>query len=101
MKTDDTYGIAPDEREGTTLRTSATSGPMRTLEEATRAALISLVRLADGKHVELDAGTVTTEVKRMRATGQVPAAFAGHLVIATGIGYPARVGADTDLFIDD
>lgn len=100
MKLEDA-GITPDKREGTTLRTSATSGPMRTLEQATRAALISLVRLADGKHTQLDAATITTEVKRMRATGQIPAAFGGHLVIATGTAYPAGASDDTDLFIDE
>jgi hypothetical protein len=85
VKTDDTAsGIAPDSREGTTLRTSATTGTSVTLEQATRVALTSLIRQADARSGELDATTVSVEVKMMRTS---PGEGGRCLVIATGTSY--------------
>lgn len=85
MKIDGTVpGIEPDAREGSTLRTSATTGPERDLEQAVTAALTSLLRIADDRGVELDATTVTTRTKVMwDRAGNATAT----LIIATGVAY--------------
>jgi len=80
-------GIAPDTREGRTLRVSATTGPKRDLEAANTAALVSLVREADNAQLTIDATTVNTVTRTMRD----PSGYAlAYLVIATAIAYPTR-----------
>lgn len=83
MKLED-VGIARDEREGRSVHTSATTGVNRTLEEATAAALTSLVRTADENDLIVDITTLATQVKTMRAPGR-----AVLMVIATAVAYPA------------
>lgn len=86
MKLED-VGIARDEREGRSVHTSATTGPNRTLEEATTAALTSLVRTADETDLVVDAATLTTQVKTMRVQGSAPRVIL--MVVAYAIAYPA------------
>lgn len=82
-------GIAPDQRDGTTLRASATARMGEDTSAATTTALISLVRQADGAHLQLDATTVSTLTKRIASTcpeGQLPRSTL--LVIASATAYP-------------
>lgn len=99
MKLDDSSsGIAPDTREGTSLRTSATTGAGRTLEEAMTTALTSLLRQADMRDADLDATSVATTTKLMRVPGSDMNISLGDsrvtvfLVIATGIAYAQATG---------
>lgn len=104
MKIDSTAsGIEPDAREGTTLRTSATTGAGRTLEDAMTTALTSLLRQADLRFADLDAASVATTTKLMRVPGSDMNISLGDarvtvfLVIATGTAYARPAGtANTD-----
>jgi hypothetical protein len=100
---DSSSGIAPDTREGTSLRTSATTGPGRNLEEAMTTALTSLVRQADLRFADLDATSIATATKLMRVPGSDMNISLGDarvtvfLVIATGTAYARPAGtAKTD-----
>lgn len=81
-------GIAPDQREGVTLRTSATARLGEDTSAATTTALVNLVRQAETQALVLDAVTVSTTTKRMAmAVGSDGTGFA-LLVIASAIAYP-------------
>lgn len=78
-------GLAADPREGSTIHTSATTGPARSLEQATAAALTSLIRTGDERDLEIDVMTLGTKVLHRRAmNGDV-----FTMVVATATGYPA------------
>lgn len=85
MKLED-VGIARDEREGRSMHTSATTGPNRTIEEATTAALTSLVRTADENDLIVDTTTLTTQVKTIRTPRGSTIIL---MVVAFAIAYPA------------
>jgi hypothetical protein len=91
MKLED-VGIARDEREGTTLRASATTGRDRTIEAATTAALTSLFRVAELRFAEIDATTVAVRTKAMRTPGG-----AVVMVVATATAYTKPYGI-TEVF---
>jgi hypothetical protein len=88
-------GLAADPREGSTIHTSATTGPARSLEQATTAALTSLIRTSDERGLEIDVMTLNTRIKTMRAPGSDPSLRVGDaratifMVLATATGYPA------------
>lgn len=78
-------GATSDVREGMTVHTSATTGPARSLEQATTAALTSLIRTGDERDLEIDVMTLGTKVLRRRAmNGDI-----FTMVVATATGYPA------------
>ena len=78
-------GTTADVREGMTVHTSATTGPARSLEAATTAALTSLLRTADERDLEVDVTTLGTKVLHRRCrNGDITT-----MVIATATGYPA------------
>jgi hypothetical protein len=76
------FGIAPDTRQGIPLRTSATTGAARTLEQAMTVALTTLVRQADLQYADLDVMTVSTQtLVRRHPGGSV------LMVVASGMAY--------------
>lgn len=78
-------GLGADLRDGMTVHTSATTGPARSLEQATTAALVSLMRTTDERDLDLDVATLNTKVLRRRCmNGDITT-----MVVATATGYPA------------
>lgn len=84
MKLEDA-GIARDEREGTTLRASATVGYERDQAEATRISLINLLRQADDAGLTVDVATISTNSKRMQTTGT---RHVRVMMISSAVAYP-------------
>jgi hypothetical protein len=81
-------GIAPDQRDGVTLRASATARLGEDTSAATTTALINLVRQAEQGDLQVDAVTVSTTTRRMAMA--VGSGGTGHalLVVATATAYP-------------
>lgn len=84
-------GIAPDQRDGITLRASATARVGQDSSAATTAALINLIRQAEQQDLTVDAITVSTVTRRM-AMASTPTAGHALLVIATATAYPKTHG---------
>jgi hypothetical protein len=85
----DEMGIAPDHREGTTVRASATVRLGADTSAATTATLINLIRQADTMQLTVDAATVSTTTKRLplaSAAGGGPTH--ALLVISSATAYP-------------
>jgi hypothetical protein len=83
-------GIAPDHREGTTVRASATVRLGADTSAATTATLINLIRQADNMELTVDAATVSTTTKRLPLASSPSGHGPTHalLVISSATAYP-------------
>jgi hypothetical protein len=84
-------GIAPDHREGTTVRASATVRLGQDTSAATTATLINLIRQADTMELTVDAATVSTTTKRLPLASSGNGPTHALLVISSATAYP-KVG---------
>lgn len=84
MKLEDA-GIAPDTREGRTLRTSATTPLGEDTSKATNATMMSMLRTADDLDLTVDVATMRTATKPMRSKDGV---LLATLVVTSAVAYP-------------